>query len=265
MVAVIWLHEEGSILAPITVLIADDHPLLRQGLRQILELEPDIKVVGEAANGLEAVERVQALHPDVIILDINMPVMNGLEAAQKIREAAPETKIVALTIHDDKDYILEILRSGAQSYLLKDSEPGRVAAAVRQVAAGEAYLSGRLMGLVLQDYREVTGHARRLPPDAPMVREAAATAEAQKTPAAEANPDPGRLVLLSEREYEILSWIVAGKSNREIASGLFISEKTVKNHVSNILRKLDLSDRTQAAVYGLRHGVRPPEDMFARE
>lgn len=253
-------------MSKITVLIADDHPLLRQGLRQILELEPDIEVVGEAANGLEAVEKVKELRPSVIVLDINMPVMNGLEAARKIREAAPETKIVALTIHDDKDYILEILRSGAQSYLLKDSEPGRVAEAVRQVAAGEVYLSGRLMNLVLQDYRAVTSQTKHLPKDhAAMVQETAAASEAQSVAVGKPSSDPGRLVLLSEREYEILSWIVAGKSNREIAAGLFISEKTVKNHVSNILRKLDLSDRTQAAVYGLRHGVQPPEGAFTCE
>lgn len=246
-------------MSTITVLIADDHPLLRQGLRQILELEPDIEVVGEAANGLEAVEKVQELRPNVIVLDINMPVMNGLEAARRIRETVPETKIIALTIHDDQDYILEILRSGAQSYLLKDSEPGRIAAAVRTVAAGEVYLSGRLMNLVLQDYREVIAQSRKPSVSAAGNQETAAAVEGQKTGAGEPSTDPGRLVFLSEREQEILRWIVAGKSNREIAAGLYISEKTVKNHVSNILRKLNLSDRTQAAVYGLRHGVQPPE------
>lgn len=249
----------------IRVLIADDHPLLRKGLRQILEMEPDIQVVGEAGNGAEAVAEAQRLLPDVIVLDINMPVMNGLEATRKIMEVAPNTKVVALTIHDDKDYILEILRSGAKSYLLKDSEPGKVAAAVRQVAAGEAYLSGRFMDLVLEDYRQTVKEQEG---------EFYTTAEANKAEQRtvpshqdqesyqrpnQQSSDLGRLALLTEREKEILRWIVAGQSNRQIATGLYISEKTVKNHVSSILRKLNLEDRTQAAVYALRHGIEPAQ------
>lgn len=227
----------------ITVLIADDHPLLREGLVRILAMEPGIEVVGEAGNGPEAVEKVAELEPDVVLMDISMPGGGGLEATRAISEQHPDVGIIILTIHDDEQYLYELVRAGAKGYLVKDSEPQKVVDAIRHVHSGGSYLPPNLMEKVLGEFRRLRDSA-----PGPSLRE---------------RPKVGAEALTA-RELEILQHIVEGHSNAEIAQSLFISEKTVKNHITNILRKLDLSDRTQAAVYALRHGLACLQDPPGR-
>ncbi|MHB9145142.1 MAG: response regulator [Symbiobacteriia bacterium] len=206
----------------IRVLIADDHAIVRQGLRSVLAFEPDLEVIGEACNGEEALRLSQQLQPDVVILDLNMPVVNGLEAARLIRQTPPVPGIVVLTIHDDREYVLEAMRSGVTGYCLKDVEPVLLVQAIRQANDGVAYVDPGLMG--------------------------ALTSQAGVTEG------------LTSREMEVLGMIAQGLSNREIAEKLYISEKTCKNHVSSIFAKIGVGDRTQAALYAIRQGwvkVRP--------
>jgi len=224
----------------IKVLIADDHALLREGLRKILEMEPDIEVVGEAADGREAAEKASRLLPDVVLMDINMPGGGGLEATKMIRNRHPHINVVVLTIHDDDEYIVEMLNAGAAGYILKDVEPAKVIDAIHRVHEGESFIPSDLMTKVFREFKKLAAHSNK------------ATAAALDQPPQETDPNAERL---TSRELEVLQAIVNGKTNREIANLLFISEKTVKNHVTNILKKLDLSDRTQAAVYALRHSL----------
>lgn len=233
----------------IRVLIADDHALLREGLRKILELEEDICVVGEAVDGLDVVEKAAALHPDVVLMDINMPNGGGLNATRAIREQLPDIDVIVLTIHDDDEYIIELVNAGAKGYMLKDVDPARVIEAIRRVREGEAFIPSNLMTKVFQEFRRRSspdaGERAALGADQPV-----AVVHVQGEGATRSDHDP-----LTEREHEILQLIVDGRTNKEIAQALYISEKTVKNHVTNILRKLDLSDRTQAAVYAIRTGI----------
>lgn len=218
----------------ITVLIADDHTLLRQGLVKLLEMEPCISVVGQAINGEEAYVKALELQPDIALMDINMPKLNGIQAARLIRKKCPNTHILALTIHDDEEYISEMIRAGARGYLLKDSESTNVIHAIKRVVAGETFFPSHLMERVMERFHQLVADQDRVQV------ETAATAES---------------LLLTPRESEILECIVDGLSNKEIASKLFISEKTVKNHITNLLRKLNVQDRTQAAVYAVKNQV----------
>lgn len=212
----------------IRVLIADDHALLREGLRRVLESEPDIEIVGEAADGADVIEKCRTLRPDVVLMDVSMPKVDGLEATRIICRELPETKVIVLTVHDDQAYVAQLIQAGAKGYLLKDVEPDSLAQALRRVQLGEPFLQPSLMARLIE-----------------RLQEQAAAYE----PASEREPHP----VLTAREHEVLQLIVQGKTNREIADTLVISEKTVKNHVTNILKKLNLSDRTQAAVYAIRH------------
>ncbi|NMB46818.1 MAG: response regulator transcription factor [Firmicutes bacterium] len=236
----------------IKVLIADDHALLRQGLCRILELEEDIEVVAQAADGEEAVALAQELHPDVILMDINMPGLNGLEATRMVKEVAPQSKILVLTIHDDDEYVFKVMQAGASGYVLKDVDPSNLAEAIRTVNQGHAYLRSPLLEKVLEEF----GRLSQVREEVAATREWQGSAITDDSKSEEPDSgDPGLLARLTAREREILECIVGGQSNKEIAVTLVISEKTVKNHVSNILRKLDLADRTQAAVYALKKGV----------
>ncbi len=214
-------------MEPIRVLIVDDHALFRQGLARILEMEEDIVVVGEAANGREAWERAAELRPHVVLMDINMPVVNGLEATRRLHRKLPHVGIIGLTIHDDEEYLRELIKEGAQGYLLKDTEPVRVVEAIRRVFRGEAFLPPNLITKLFSTLQR------------PSAADDAAPPEEDLTP----------------REREVLQCIAQGMSNKEIAVSLYISEKTVKNHISSIFRKLDLTDRTQAAVYAIKQGL----------
>jgi NarL family two-component system response regulator LiaR len=211
----------------IRVLIADDHAIVRQGLSTFLELQDGIVVAGQAADGEEAATMSQRLQPDVVLMDLVMPVLDGVRAITRIREIAPETRVIVLTSFADDEKIVAAIRAGAAGYLMKDVSPQDLAAAIRLVHAGEPILAPEVM--------------RRL------------MAEVGRAPG---SPEPADN--LTEREIVVLKLIANGLSNKEIARDLTLSEKTVKTHVSNILQKLHLADRTQAALYAVRqHLVEP--------
>jgi DNA-binding NarL/FixJ family response regulator len=218
----------------IGILIVDDQPLLRTGFRMILEAEPDLRVVGEAGDGRAAVEAARRLRPDVVLMDIRMPVMDGVEATRQLAGpgvTAP-VRVLILTTFELDEYIVEALRGGASGFLLKDVPPDELVAAIRTIADGGALLAPSVTRRLLDTF------AHRLPSTDATAR--AATAD------------------LTERELEVLGLIAAGKSNAEIADELFVSETTVKTHVSRVLMKLDLRDRVQAVVYAYESGlVRP--------
>ncbi len=202
----------------VTVLIADDHPVVRQGLRIFLDLQDGISVVGEAATGAEAVVKVEELLPDVVLLDLVMPDLDGIEAARRIRDVSPSTKVIVVTSYADDEKIFPAIKAGAAGYLLKDVEPDDIADGIRRVHSGEALLHPKIAARLM---REVTE---------------------EKTEGE----------VLTARELEVLRALARGLSNKAIAEELIVSEKTVKTHVSNILAKLHLADRTQAALYAVR-------------
>lgn len=217
---------------PIRILIADDHALLRQGIRNFLSLESDFEIIGEAADGEETISRAHELRPDILLLDINMPKGNGIEVATRLRETHPEIRILALTIHDDENYMMKMIQSGAAGYLLKDVEPSMMVQAIRRVHAGESFVEPSLTAKL---FRGITDR------------------EAQK-PAPQA-PGMSESDKLSAREIEVLRLIGRGMSNAEIARELYLSEKTVKNHLTNIFRKIQVSDRTQAVLFAIKHKI----------
>ena len=218
----------------IRVLIVDDHAMVRQGLRTFLELQDrsalPIEVVGEASNGIEAVALARRMQPDIVLLDLVMPEMDGLQATPKIIECSPNTRVIILTSFGEEDKVLPAIRAGAQGYLLKDIPPHELVQAIRQ-----AYL----------------GNVQLHPDVAKKLMLAVATQEEPTMSRGVTNSEDG----LTQREQEVLRLIADGMNNRDIAGKLVISEKTVKTHVSNILGKLGLADRTQAAIYALRHGL----------
>jgi NarL family two-component system response regulator LiaR len=209
----------------ITVLLVDDHAMVRQGVRTFLETQADLSVVGEAGSGEEAV-RLAAQHvPDVVLMDLIMPDMDGVEATRKVKQVSPRSQVVVLTSYHEDEHIFPALKAGALSYILKDLSAEELAAAVRKAAVGEAVLHPRVASRVIRELQGLRSE--------------------------KVNP----FTELSERELEVLKLIADGMSNAEMAAKLVLSEKTVKGHVSNILSKLHLADRTQAAVYAWREGV----------
>lgn len=208
------------------VLVCDDHALFRRGLQMVLEQEPDLELVGEAADGEEVVVRAQELMPDVILMDVRMPRMSGIEAAREIKEALPHVKILMLTISDDEADLYEAIKAGASGYLLKEIPIEEVAQAIRSVWAGQSRISPSMASKLLTEF-------------AAMSR---ATEEKPQMPAPR----------LTDREMEVLRLVAQGLNNRDIAAKLFISENTVKNHIRNILDKLHLHSRMEAVVYAVR-------------
>lgn len=212
----------------IKVLIADDHALIREGITKVLSLDPAISVVGEAADGEEVVEKARELKPDVILMDLNMPRLSGVEATKQLRSELPGAKIVALTVHDDDQRIFQVINAGVSGYMLKDVDPDSLLKTIKAVHAGESVIHPAVTARLL-------GEFHRLSEQAQVVEVRDSVAE-----------------LLTHRELEILKQIARGKSNRDIATHLCISEKTVKNHISNIFRKLQVDDRTQAALFAVK-------------
>jgi two-component system, NarL family, response regulator LiaR len=208
----------------IRVLIADDHAVVRQGLRTFLDLQDDIEVVGEAADGEEAIAAARSASPDVVLLDLVMPVLDGIGALPRLREAAPAARVIVLTSFGEDERLFTALRAGAAGYLLKDSEPPELVKAIRTANAGQSPLSPAVAARVVEEIAH--GGSR-----------AAAADE------------------LTPRELEVLRLIARGRSNKRIALELGVAEKTVKTHVSHVLAKLGLSDRTQAALYAVREGL----------
>lgn len=214
---------------PIRLMLADDHDLIRQGLVKLIGLNPEFVVVGEARNGHEALELALKLRPDVVLMDVNMPVLDGIEATRQLAEQAPEIKVLALTVCTDDQYVHEIIRAGATGYILKDVDMDTLFEAIQVVASGEAYVQPRLLVRLLGEFKIWRGKE-----------------------ISQFTPDE---LGLTNREMEIIQLISRGENNKTIGELLFISEKTVKNHVSSILRKLQLTDRTQVAVYAIKKGL----------
>lgn len=213
----------------IKVLIADDHHVVRRGLLFFLKTQKDIHVVGEATNGREAVELTATLKPDIVLMDLIMPIMDGIQATKRIKEKFPQIQVLILTSFSDSDHVIPAIEAGAAGYQLKDIEPDDLAESIRKLMRGENTLHPQATSQLMKgrEPREVPIHL---------------------------------LYPLTPREQDVLSELTKGKSNREIASSLFVSEKTVKTHISNIFSKLHVQDRTQAALYAVKHGLTEPSE-----
>ena len=217
----------------IRIMIVDDHPLFREGLRRVLEAEDDILVEAEVADGHEAIALARQIHPDVVLLDISLPSMNGLQVTREIKASLPDTAVINLTAYHDEEQIIHAINAGASAYYPKEVMPDTLMFAVRHVTQGQWVIDDRVLNedelgdWLFDQYRQI---------------------------AATGIVDDSRFVPLSAREMEVLQYVVRGSSNKGIAYALQISQQTVKNHISSILRKLDAKDRTEAAVYALRHG-----------
>ncbi len=211
---------------PIRILLVDDQSLFREGLRTLLSLQADFAMVGEAGNGDEAVRLAERLAPNVVLMDMHMPVLDGVAATRKLREIAPAIRVIALTTFDDDEYVFEALRAGAVGYLLKDTASDKLFEAIRAAARGESFLQPSIAAKVVAEFSRMAA-----PKPAPLV-------------------EP-----LSDREIEIVKMLAAGASNKEIGTALFITEGTVKNHVTSIFGKLGVRDRTQAALKAKEMGL----------
>lgn len=209
----------------IKVAIAEDHSMIREGLKQLLELEPDIKVIAGYPDGKALVDEYAIVKPDIVLMGINMPVLNGLEALENIKKSDSSAKVILLTIHQDREYLLKALELGALGYILKDADSKVLIESVRCVYDGQTYIQPCMTNELVNEYKRIKS----------------------------GNDDPRSI--LTSRETDVLKLLTKGMLNKEIAKELSISEKTVKNHISNIFRKLDVQDRTQAAVYAIKNRI----------
>lgn len=206
------------------VMIADDHSLIREGIKQLLEFDGSIEVIAEAANGIECLEKLKVSSPDVLLLDINMPEKNGIEVLQELKESKSVVKVLILTVHNELEYLLKAVDIGVDGYILKDSESSELKKAIQSVCNGNNYIQASLIPAL---------NSRLINRDI----------------------DRDKIDSLTSRELEVLIQVANGMSNKEIATNLDISERTVKNHISNIFKKIDVSDRTQAAVFAIKNNI----------
>lgn len=214
-------------MAKIRILLTDDHTLFRQGIRTLLSAEADLEIVGEAANGAEAVEKVTEFRPDIVLMDIGMPGLSSFEATRQIKKARPDTKILFLTMYDDEDYLVQCMEVGASGYVLKDSPAQQLLAALRDVYRGGSYLSPRMLSQLVDDFRSRIKTANRQP----------------------------RFATLTAREKEILKVLAEGQSVKEIAAGLNLSVKTVEAHKFNLMRKLDIHNKAHLVQYAIQKKI----------
>ncbi len=208
----------------IRILIADDHSMVREGLKQLIELENDIEVVAQAGDGQDALDKIIEFNPDVVLLDVNMPVLNGLEVLEILNKEKIEVNVLMLTIHNEIEYLYKAVEIGVNGYVLKDSETDVLIRAIRTIHKGESYIQPNMASLL---FKKINGEL----------------------------DNKAKHSKLTKREVEVLKLITQGLLNKEIANELCISEKTVKNHVSNIFKKIEVSDRTQAAVYAIKNNL----------
>ncbi|SFM20606.1 two component transcriptional regulator, LuxR family [Paenibacillus sp. 1_12] len=220
----------------IKLLLADDHAMVRKGLQVFLSTQPDLSVVGEATNGQETIEKVHACAPDMVLMDLNMPILGGIETTKQLKLSYPAVKVVVLTSFSDQDHVLPAIRAGAKGYLLKDIEPDELVRAIRRVNEGYVELHPEAAVQLVNVLA-----SQELSPDL----------SRDSTPAT-AKSSPYEL---TKREKDVLRLIACGMSNKGISEALFITEKTVKTHVSHLLDKLQVTDRTQAAIYAIKHGL----------
>lgn len=217
-------NEGGLIKMAIKIMIADDHSMIREGLKSLLELEGDIQVVAEAEDGVDCLEKLKICTPDVLLLDINMPRKNGLEVLQTLKSSKSKVKVLVLTVHNEVEYLMKAVDIGVDGYILKDSESAELKKAIFSIVEGENYIQPSLIPSL----------------NSKMI---------------EKNRDEGKIESLTKRELEVLKLLAIGMYNKEVAEKLNISERTVKNHVSNIFKKIEVTDRTQAAVFAIRNNL----------
>lgn len=215
-------------MSKIRVLLVDDHAILRAGLQRLLSEEEDIEIVGEAGDGREAIQKVQELHPDIVLMDIGMPVMNGMEATKQIKKRDQEVKILVLTMHDNEEYLFRVLQAGAAGYVLKKAADSDLVNAIHVVDGGDCFLYPSAAKLIVEDYLDKVKHGQ------------------EPTTSYDT---------LTDREREILTLVAEGYTNREIAESLFISVKTVETHKANIMEKLNLHKRAELVRYAIRKGM----------
>ncbi len=208
----------------IKIMIADDHNLLREGLKQLLEFDGSMEIIAEASDGIECLEILNNVNPDILLLDINMPLKNGIEVLEELKVSKPDLKILILTVHGEVEYLIKAIDIGADGYIMKDSESSELKRAINEILSGEKYIQPSLI---------------------PMLNNKLANRDIDKD----------KLNSLTSRELEVLIQVANGMFNKEIATNLNISERTVKNHISNIFKKIDVSDRTQAAVFAIKNNL----------